>query len=95
MKKKLTPRLLSFLIRKGYKYCLSQIPCINPEDNAIDITLKPVKKHPLLQKLPEPFSAYYNILLEPLEMTSGLDNTRVMVELNPKDAAKFELVYPS
>lgn len=89
MKTKLTPRLLSFLIKKGYKYCLSQTTCIDQEDAYVGITLKPVKKHPLLQKLPKPFSSYYSIIQEPVQMALGLHNTKIMVELGLKDAEKF------
>lgn len=77
------------MIRKGYKYCLSQTTCINQKDAYIGITLKPVKKHPLLQKLPQPFTAYHNILQEPLQMAFGLHNTKIMVEIALKDIEKF------
>ncbi len=90
MKTKLTPRLLGFLIKKGYKYFLSQTTCIDQEDAYVGITLKPVKKHPLLQKLPSPFNAYCNLVQEPVQMALGLHNTRIVVELGWKDAANFE-----
>ena len=90
MKTLLTPRLLSFLIKKGYKYCLSETTCINQQDAYIGITLKPVKKHPLLQKLPKPFNAYYSIITEPLQMAFGLHNTLVLVDLDVKDMERFE-----
>jgi hypothetical protein len=90
MTTKLTPRLLGFLIKRGYKYLLSQTSCINQEDAYIGITLKPVKKHPVLQKLPRPFQAYYNIIQEPVQMAFGLNNTSVMVELSSKEQEKFE-----
>lgn len=89
MKTKLTPRLLGYLIKKGYKYCLSQTTCIDQEDAYLAITLKPVKKHPLLPKLPKSFSAYYNILQEPLKMATGINNTRIMVELGLRDVESF------
>lgn len=89
MKTLLTPRLLGFLIKKGYKYCLSQTTCIDQDDAYIGITLKPVKKHPLLQNLPKPFSAYYNIIQEPVKMAFGLSNTRILVELKMRDVEKY------
>lgn len=89
MKTKLTPRLLGFMIKKGYKYCLSQTTYINQEDAYVNITLKPVRKHPLLQKLPKPFSSYYSIIQEPVQMALGIHNTIIMVELGWKDAEKF------
>ena len=90
MEATLTPRLLSFLIRKGYKYFLTRTACINRADAYIGIILKPVKKHPLLQKLPEPFNAYCSIIQEPVQMAGGLDNTLVTVKLGTKDFEKFE-----
>lgn len=90
MKTTLTPRLLSFLIKKGYKYFLSQTIRIDQEDAHVGITLKPVKKHPLLQKLPQPFSAYYSIIQEPVQMASGIKNTAIVVDLLQSDAEKFK-----
>lgn len=90
MKTKLTPRLLGFLIKNGYKYFLSQTTRIDQEGACIGITLKPVKKHPLLQKLPEPFSAYCNVIQEPVQMALGVVNTTVMVDLDNRDTEKFE-----
>ena len=90
MKALLTPRLLGYLIKKGYKFFLSQTTCIDQEDAYVGITLKPVKKHPLLQKLPQPFNNYCSIFKEPLQMVSGLANTMVLVELNAQDLQNFE-----
>ncbi|MGI4750618.1 MAG: hypothetical protein ACRYFB_08295 [Janthinobacterium lividum] len=90
MKTKLTPRLLGFLIKKGYKYFLSQTTCIDQEGAYVGIMLKPVKKHPLLQKLPKPFSSYYSIIQEPVQMAWGLHNTSIVVDLGIRDAEKFE-----
>lgn len=91
MKTKLTTSLLSFLIRKGYKYCLSQTTCLDLPDANICILLKPVKKHPLLQKLPKPFSAYYEIIQEPFRLATEVNNAQVMVELSLMDAKNFQL----
>ncbi len=90
MKTTLTPRLLGFLIKKGYKYFLSQTTRIDQEDACIAITLKPVKKHPLLQKLPQPFNAYYSITREPFQMASGVENTIIVVDLKQTDAKKVK-----
>lgn len=90
MKTKLTPRLLGFLIRKGYKFFLSQTTCIDQADAYVGITLKPVRKHPLLQKLPKPFNAYCNIIQEPVQMALGINNTAIMVDLALSDAKNFE-----
>ncbi|RYE33596.1 MAG: hypothetical protein EOP42_08185 [Sphingobacteriaceae bacterium] len=90
MKTKLTPRLLGFLIKKGYKYFLSQTTCIDQEDAYVSITLKPVKKHPLLQNLPEPFSAYCSIFQDPAQMALGIFNTKIVVDLEIKDMKNFE-----
>lgn len=90
MKTVLTKRLLGFLIKRGYKYCLSQTISIS-EMVATNrgITLKPVKKHPLLGKLPNPFQAYYGIIREPFQMASGIIGTSVFVELSTKEFENF------
>lgn len=90
MKTELTPRLLGFLIKKGYRYFLSQTTRSDREDIRVCITLKPVKKHPLLQKLPQPFNAYYNIIQEPVQMATGMNNTAILVELDAKGAENFK-----
>lgn len=92
MKTELTKRLLGFLIKRGYKYCLSQITYINKQDTNTGITLKPVKKHPNLGNLPRPFQNYYNIIHEPLQMASGMTGSQVWVELSGKDFEKFNSV---
>ncbi|MVN22888.1 hypothetical protein [Mucilaginibacter arboris] len=92
MKTILTKRLLGFLIKKGYKYCLSKTSFIDQQDAPhIGIMLKPVKKHPLLQKLPKPYENYFTITREPLEMASGTSDAQVIVELSEKDYQKFAL----
>lgn len=85
-----TPRLLGFLIEKGYKYCLFETTCINQHKAYAGITLKPVKKHPLLQNLLYPFNACYSIIREPLQMATGLANTLILVELGFKKFEVFE-----
>jgi hypothetical protein len=90
MKTVLTKRLLGFLIKRGYKYCLSQTTssCEMVASNKT-ITLKPVKKHPLLGRLPRPFQVYYAIIHEPFQMASGIIGTSVFVELSIKDFENF------
>lgn len=90
MKALLTPRLLGYLIMKGYQFFLCQTTYKNQEDTYADITLKPVKKHPLLQNLPEPFSAYCSIFYKPFQMVTGMPSTRVLVELNARDLENFQ-----
>ncbi|WP_299291865.1 hypothetical protein [uncultured Mucilaginibacter sp.] len=90
MKTLLTPRLLGYLIKKGYKFFLSQTTCIDQDDAYVGITLKPVKKHPLLQKLPKPFSAYCSIFYQPFQRVSDKANTKILVELNARDLKNFK-----
>lgn len=89
MKTELTKRLLGFLIKRGYKYCLSQTTYLNKQDTNTGITLKPVKKHPNLGKLPRPFQNYYDIIREPLQMASGIAGSEIWVELSGKDFERF------
>ena len=90
MKTLLTPRLLGYLIKKGYRFFLSQTTCIDQADAYVGITLKPVKKHPLLQKLPKPFSAYCSIFYQPFQSVSDKANTKILVELNARDLENFK-----
>ncbi|MGI4019985.1 MAG: hypothetical protein ACRYFA_00625 [Janthinobacterium lividum] len=86
MKMTLTTSLLQFLIQGGYKYCLSQTCAIGQDEDAFtSITLKPVKKNPLLKKLPELFEMYYNLIREPSEMASGKLGFLIRVKLTKKD----------
>lgn len=91
MKTKLTKRLLGYLIKKGYKYCLSKTFFLENKDTNVGIILKPVKKHPQLQKLPSPYDTYLNITEEPLQMTSEAFGAQVFVELSQADFKKFNL----
>lgn len=92
MKTKLTKRLLGYLIKKGYKYCLSKTFFQEYKDTNVGIILKPVKKHPQLQKLPSPYDNYLNITEEPLQMTSDDFGAQVFVELNQTDYRNFNLL---
>ncbi|RYE23738.1 MAG: hypothetical protein EOP42_22975 [Sphingobacteriaceae bacterium] len=87
----LTKRLLGFLIEKGYTYCLSQISAVDYQDAKVNILLKPVKKHPILHDLPHPYQRYYDLLVEPFLMSSGIAGTQVLVELSTAEAKKFSL----
>jgi hypothetical protein len=90
MKTVLTKRLLGFLIKRGYKYCLSQT--ISSGEIASSnklVTLKPVRKQPLLGRLPNPFQAYHAIIQEPFQMASGILGTSVFVELSVKEFENF------
>ncbi|WP_419803276.1 hypothetical protein [Mucilaginibacter sp.] len=90
MKTELTPRLLGFLIKNEYKYFLSQTTRTDQESVRVCITLKPVKKHPLLQKLPQPFNAYHNIIHGLVQMGARMNDTEILVELDAKRAERFE-----
>jgi hypothetical protein len=92
MKTVLTKRLLGFLIKRGYKYCLSQTTSSGgmiASNKAKAIILRPVKKHPLLGKLPNPFQAYYDIFCEPFQMASEIIDASVFVELSIKEYENF------
>ena len=91
MKTVLTKRLLGYLIKKGYKYCLSKTSLLDHSTQQVGIMLKPVKKHPLLQKLPKPYENYFDITEEPLQFVSGTKNTEVTVELSERDSQNLGL----
>jgi hypothetical protein len=81
MKTLLTPRLLGYLIRKKYQYFLLTTTRIDQSDATIGIMLKPVKKHPLLPKLPKPFDRYCGITEDLLQLSKGKMGTQVTVKL--------------
>lgn len=86
METPLTPRVLGYLIEKGYTYMLAS----SQEDSDtgfVTITLRPVKQKPDLEQLPEAFETYYPITQEPLQMVCGIDqSTKVIVDfLNDTD----------
>ncbi|MFC0513489.1 hypothetical protein ACFFGT_04730 [Mucilaginibacter angelicae] len=81
MQKILTIELLETLIGRGYRYCLSRTTNILGEDADLCITLLPVKRAPLLKKLPERFDTYFKIDEEPRQMAMGIDETIVLVDL--------------
>jgi hypothetical protein len=89
MKILLTPRLLNFLIKKGYKYCLSKTTCIESEHASVSINLTPVKKEPNLKRLPKSYDTYFDITDEPKQMAAGVDDTLVVMKLVHSDMIDF------
>lgn len=83
MKTILTPQLLGFLIEQGYTHCFSHTE-YNEADQTCIITLTPVKAKPELQLMPEDFDTFYKITREPLQMTFGIDDTKVYLNLDLK-----------
>jgi PAS domain S-box-containing protein len=80
----LTPRILGYLIEKGYLYVLAKT--IEHElEGTVTITLKPLKDAPTLEDLPPEFDAYYKITQEPMQMSCGVDNTTTVVIDVPMD----------
>ena len=83
MKTILTPQLLGFLIEQGYTHCFSHTE-YNEADQTCIITLTPVKAKPNLELMAEDYDTFYKITREPLQMTHGIDSTKVYLNLDLK-----------
>lgn len=82
MKLQLTADLLSFLLARNYRYCLSKTT-LAPNDNDVMITLTPILKQPRTRNLPQNYDTYFSLKREPAQMAKGIDNdTKVWVVLN-------------
>ncbi|HEY9197411.1 MAG TPA: PAS domain S-box protein [Mucilaginibacter sp.] len=82
----LTPELLGNLIEKGYTYLLVNI---NNQltDDAVTITLMPVKEKPRLNNLPHGYETFYKITREPMQLACGVDNNHIFIEYPTIDEA--------
>lgn len=78
MKIPFTPQLLGDLIEKGYTYLLASTAADPSLETAI--TLKPVRKKPSLNNLPDGYETFYKITREPMVMAAGVGETIIMVE---------------
>lgn len=73
------------MISLGYRYFLSRTTIIQGEDADICITLVPVKKIPVLKKLPDNFDTFFSIGAEPRQMAKGVDETIILVDFSNID----------
>ena len=78
MKIPFTPQLLGDLIEKGYTYLLASTAAEPSMETAL--TLKPVRKKPVLYNLPDGYETFYKITREPMVMAAGITDTSIMVE---------------
>jgi PAS domain S-box-containing protein len=85
MRTPLTPQLLGDLIEKGYEYLLVKISLNQQQDEAVDITLVPIKEKPELNKLPAGVETFYRITREPMQLACGVDNTSIFIEYQTFD----------
>jgi hypothetical protein len=83
MKTILTPQLLEFLIEQGYTHCFSHSEYDKVNQTRI-VTLTPVKAKPDLELMAEDFDTFYKITGEPLQMTLGLEGTKIYLNLDLK-----------
>lgn len=89
MQKILTPDLLESLIAQGYRYCLSRTTCIVGDDADTCITLTPVKYAPALKRLPLKYDTYFKIGDEPRQMSMGVNETIILVDMHSFDTASI------
>ena len=85
MRTPLTSQLLGDLIEKDYHYVLVKIAINQQTDEAVDITLVPVKSKPELNNLPPGVETFYRITREPMQLACGVDNTSIFVEYQTFD----------
>lgn len=90
MKIVLTPYLLDFLIRKGYRYLLSKTQSNSKPGCAVTLEMIPVTSLPDLSDLPAEFDTYFDITEEPLQMVKGVDDTEFLVKLELSEALDFK-----
>jgi hypothetical protein len=80
----LTPELLGDLIEKGYTYLLVNINS-QLTDDAVTITMMPVKQKPVLDSLPNGYETFYKITREPMQLACGVDNSNILIEYHTLD----------
>ncbi|MFD2163594.1 PAS domain-containing protein [Paradesertivirga mongoliensis] len=86
----LTPRILGYLIEKGYTYVLAA-STEHPDEGTVTITLFPVKDRPESGNLPRGYEVYYQITQEPMQMSCGIDNTTTVVIDLPENESMPDL----
>ncbi|QJD94546.1 hypothetical protein HH214_00985 [Mucilaginibacter robiniae] len=84
----LTPKVLGYLIKHGYKYCMAKFEL---QDSVVSITLLPAKRKPLLSVLRKKYDHYYSITEEPFQMVSGLIHagSRIYIKLNKQELQTY------
>jgi hypothetical protein len=90
MKAILTRSVVRFLVLRGYKYCLSKTTNIFNQDASVCITLTPVKYKPATRFLPQGYDTYFNIMREPLQLASGIDDTAVFINIDETELTSYK-----
>jgi PAS domain S-box-containing protein len=89
MRVPLTPELLGNLIEKGYSYLLVNINS-QLTDEAVTITMMPVKQKPVLNNLPDGYETFYKITREPMQLACGVDSSNIFIEYHTLDSTITE-----
>ena len=89
----LTPRLIDYLIKKGYRYCLSKTVYVNTADTGMVLMLKPLRVLPQRKRLPQGFHTYFSINNEPQLMAYGISGTMAFMELNDADLQQYSTLH--
>ena len=90
MKAILNRSVVKFLILQGYKYCLSKTTNIQHRNASVCITLTPVKSKPATRFLPQGYDTYFNIMREPLQLASGIDDTEVLINIDETELTSYK-----
>ena len=91
MMSSLTPYLLTFLSKQGYRYFLSKTEVLEKDHLTVRIALTPTFKKPSLKRLPLGFDTYFEFDQEPMQMALGVDETEILVNLSEKDVKTLKL----
>jgi hypothetical protein len=89
MKVVLSGSVIKFLIEQGYQYCLSKTTDITNTNVSVSIMLTPVKTRPDIRNLPTGFDTYFNIMEEPLQLSDGVDDTEVFINIDKDELKKY------
>ena len=71
------------LTRCGFQYCFSKTVCSEALHDQVSIFLTPIVSEPNIRNLPVGFDTYFDLIEEPEQMMTGIDNdTTVFINLN-------------
>jgi hypothetical protein len=90
MKTLLTPFLLDFLIKHGYKYFLSRYERVNKSGEIACFWLTPISERPVQSQLDEEYETCFPIIEHSGQMALGKDKKEYMVHLPKKDFPEFK-----
>jgi hypothetical protein len=89
MKTTLTPELLDFLTKSGYRYCLSKTTTTEAGKNEACILLTPLRRRPSLRLVNTVYDALFSINGEPARLANEQDEMPVLMQIDPLLMARY------